>query len=168
MVFLLRVKEIQNSLLTLIHLVVGLLYFLPAISLAGNPPQLLPLEAQWCLKSGVCILLEVADKAEEQKLGMMKREEVPLGQGMWFPYDSSRNLLFWMYKTSVPLDIIFLNKGKVVAIEADAPICLVLPCPSYGPHKLSDGVVELAAGEAKRLDIQIGDLVNIKILKDAE
>ena len=36
---------------------------------AEPPPQYLPLEAQWCLKSGTCLLLEVADKMVGHKLG---------------------------------------------------------------------------------------------------
>ncbi len=126
---------------------------------AAPPPQYLPLEAQWCLKSGTCLLLEVADKAEEQRLGLMQRPALPSGQGMWFPFQPARRLRFWMHNTLAALDMVFVNQGRVIAIEAAVPVCPHLPCPSYGPKLPADGVVELAAGEAARLSIKVGDVV---------
>ena len=113
---------------------------------AAPPPQYLPLEAQWCLKSGTCLLLEVADKAEEQRLGLMQRHALPSGQGMWFPFQPARRLRFWMHNTLAALDMVFVDQGRVIAIEAAVPVCPHLPCPSYGPKLPADGVVELAAG----------------------
>ncbi|HGY5534599.1 MAG TPA: DUF192 domain-containing protein [Prochlorococcus sp.] len=131
---------------------------------AEPPPQHLPLEAQWCLKSGTCLLLEVADKAEEQRLGLMQRHALPSGQGMWFPFQPARRLRFWMHNTLAALDMVFVDQGRVIAIEADVPVCPRLPCPSYGPKMQADGVVELAAGEAARLAISVGDAVKIQPL----
>ncbi|MFL0744291.1 MAG: DUF192 domain-containing protein, partial [Prochlorococcus sp.] len=71
---------------------------------AGTPPQYLALEAQWCLESGSCVLLEVADQTEEQRLGLMQRPVLPSGQGMWFPFKPARRLRFWMHNTLAPLD----------------------------------------------------------------
>ena len=41
------------------------------------PPQLLPIEARWCIRKTVCIDLEVADEPEEQRLGLMQRPVLP-------------------------------------------------------------------------------------------
>ena len=131
---------------------------------AEPPPQYLPLEAQWCLKSGSCLLLEVADQAEEQRLGLMQRHALPSGQGMWFPFQPARRLRFWMHNTLAALDMVFVDQGRVIAIEAAVPVCPHLPCPSYGPKLPADGVVELAAGEAARLSIKVGDVVQIQPL----
>lgn len=75
---------------------------------------------------------------------------------MWFPYDEPQTLRFWMHRTPAPLDMLFLRRGRVIAIEAGAKPCPRLPCRSYGPDEPADGVVELAAGEAARLGIRIG------------
>jgi uncharacterized membrane protein (UPF0127 family) len=39
-----------------------------------------------------------------------------------------------------------------------------LPCPSYGPDEPVDGVLELAAGQAEALGIQVGSPVRIETL----
>ncbi|MED5469061.1 MAG: DUF192 domain-containing protein, partial [Cyanobacteriota bacterium] len=90
---------------------------------AAPPPQYLPLEAQWCLKSGTCLLLEVADKAVEQRLGLMQRHTLPSGQGMWFPILPARRLRFWMNNTLGALDMVFVNQCRVIALEAAVPVC---------------------------------------------
>jgi len=131
---------------------------------ADIPPQHLPLEAQWCLSSDRCVLLEVADEREEQRLGLMQRPALSELRGMWFPFQPARRLSFWMHNTLAPLDMVFVHQGRVMAIEAAVPICPHLPCPSYGPNSPADGVVELKAGEAKRLAIQVGDAVGIQRL----
>ncbi|WP_432785901.1 hypothetical protein [Cyanobium sp. BSA11S] len=52
------------------------------------PPQVLPLEAEWCLEgTGGCIQLEVPRTERQFSLGLMQRP--PLGplRGMWFRFD---------------------------------------------------------------------------------
>ena len=120
-------------------------------------PQQLPLTAQWCLKPQLCIALEVAQSAEQQRLGLMSRPALPPLRGMWFPFKNPRPLRFWMLNTLAPLDMIFVLGRTVVAIQPRVPVCPGLPCPSYGPRQLADGVVELAAGEAEHLGIRVGD-----------
>ncbi|MFM7651330.1 MAG: DUF192 domain-containing protein [Vulcanococcus sp.] len=134
------------------------------------PPQFLPIEARWCLEAPspaaaptppVCIDLEVARTLQQQSWGLMKRPPLPPLRGMWFPYDQPQTLKFWMHHTPAPLDMLFLRGGRVIAIEAAAKPCPHLPCRSYGPDEASDGVVELAAGEAARLGLQVGSPARI-------
>tara|TARA_Y100001968_G_scaffold74776_1_gene66183 strand:+ start:190 stop:588 length:399 start_codon:yes stop_codon:yes gene_type:complete len=125
------------------------------------PPQHLPITAIWCVFDLQCISLEVATTPEEQRLGLMQRKALPPMRGMWFPFDRPREMRFWMFKTIAPLDMVFVSEGRVIAIESKVPICPALPCPSYGPKKLGDGVMELRAGEAQRLNIRVGDPVMI-------
>ncbi|HJN36480.1 MAG: DUF192 domain-containing protein [Prochlorococcus sp.] len=129
---------------------------------AGSPPQHLPLEARCCLASGDCLQLEVADEPEEQRLGMMQRQALPKGRGMWFPFKSARRLRFWMHKTLAPLDMLFVNQGRVIAIEAAVPVCSNLPCRSYGPAQDAEAVLELGSGEAARLGIRVGTELRIE------
>ena len=127
-------------------------------------PQKLPLTAQWCVKPQLCIALEVAKSAKQQRLGLMKRPPLPPLRGMWFPFETPRPLRFWMLHTLAPLDMIFVRGDTVVSIQSRVPVCPGLPCPSYGPRQLADGVVELAAGEAERLGIKTGDPVQFSTI----
>ena len=133
----------------------------------ATPPQQLPIEAQWCLPapSAPCIQLEVARTPQQQSRGLMGRPPLPPLRGMWFPYSEPMVLKFWMHQTPSPLDMLFLRAGRVIAIEANATPCPRLPCRSYGPDAPADGVVELAAGQAARLGIQVGSAAPITPLR---
>ena len=132
------------------------------MELATEVPQHLPVTAQWCIKTTPCIALEVARSAAQQRIGLMQRPSLPPLRGMWFPFSAPRRLRFWMHNTLAPLDMVFLREGRVIHIERRVPVCPGLPCPSYGPVQLGDGVVELAAGEARRLGISVGDAAPIQ------
>jgi len=127
----------------------------PAAGLAA-PPQQLPIEAQWCLRPGLCLQLEVADQPAEQAMGLQLRGPLPPLRGMWFPFSEPQPLRFWMHRTPEPLDMLFLRRGRVIAIVAGAAPCPRLPCRSYGPDEPADGVVELAAGQAAALGLAVG------------
>jgi uncharacterized membrane protein (UPF0127 family) len=132
-----------------------------------SPPQQLPLEAQWCVRPDTCVLLEVADQPNEQRLGLMQRPALPPLRGMWFPFKPARPLRFWMLNTLAPLDMVFVHQDEVIAIEAEVPTCPALPCKSFGPMADADSVIELRAGEAKRLGLAIGDAVVIETIQPA-
>ena len=132
-----------------------------------SPPQQLPLEAQWCVRPDSCVLLEVADQPHEQRLGLMQRPALPPLRGMWFPFKPARPLRFWMLNTIAPLDMVFVHQDEVIAIEAEVPICPALPCKSFGPMADADCVIELGAGEAKRLGLGVGDAVGIETIQPA-
>ena len=136
-----------------------------ALAEAG-PPQVLPLEAEWCLEdTGGCIQLEVPRTQHQYSLGLMQRP--PLGplRGMWFRFDPPEPARFWMHQTISPLDMIFVREGRVIAIEAAAQPCPRLPCRSYGPQEPADGVVEIDAGEAARLGVVVGSPAPIRWLR---
>ena len=74
-----------------------------------------------------------------------------------------------MLHTLAPLDMLFIRDGRVLDIAANVPVCAALPCPSYwadadgnGRADFVDGVIELGAGEALRLEIQPGDPATIQ------
>lgn len=136
----------------------------PGALQAKEPPQVLPVEAEWCLPSRQCIQLEVADEPQEQAMGLQLRGPLPPLRGMWFPFEDAL-LRFWMHRTPEPLDMVFINDNRVIAIEEAATPCPRLPCRSYGPNEPGDGVVELAAGEARRLGIVVGSEAVIRPLR---
>ncbi|MFN9631055.1 MAG: DUF192 domain-containing protein [Cyanobacteriota bacterium] len=132
-----------------------------------GPPQQLPIEAQWCLGEGgtkPCIELEVPKTPRQYNMGLQLRPALPPLRGMWFSFTPPTPARFWMHRTLAPLDLIFFANNRVVAIEANAPVCPNLPCPNYGPAEPVDGVVELGAGEAQRLGLKVGSPVGIQWL----
>ena len=138
------------------------------------PPQILPIEARWCLEQrpSRCIDLEVADQPEEARLGLMQRPALPPLRGMWFPAQPPKPLRFWMHNTLAPLDMVFIRDGRVIDIVSDVPICPTLPCAAYwadadgnGRADFADGVIEIGAGEAMRLGIRPGDAVLIEAVR---
>lgn len=130
------------------------------------PPQFLPIEAEWCLggEPRRCIGLEVPLTPRQFSMGLQMRPALPPLRGMWFGFFPPQMAHFWMHRTLAPLDLIFIADDRILAIEANAPTCPSLPCPSYGPDRPVDGVVELGAGEAERLGLKVGSPVEIRWL----
>ena len=139
----------------------------PAKPQPSPPPQSLPLDAQWCLGdagTGPCIELEVARTAQQQMWGLQLRPALPALRGMLFPFAPAQPVKFWMHRTPAPLDMVFVRSGQVIAVEANVPPCMHLPCRSYGPDQAVDGVLELAGGQAEALGIRVGTPVRIEAL----
>ena len=103
------------------------------------------------------IEIEVAETDEQKSLGLMYRPQIPANTGMLFPYERPQVLTMWMRNTYASLDMIFIRAdGSVHRVE-------------FGTEPLSEKVIssgapvtavlELGAGEAKRLGVKAGDRV---------
>ena len=127
--------------------------------------QILPITAQATIKDTI-IDLEVAQTPQQQAMGLMFREALPDNRGMFFPFEQARITRFWMNNVPVALDMIFIKKGKVVAIANSVPPCKTKPqdCPLYGPDTMVDGVIELRSQRAEELGLAVGDSIFIKYL----
>ncbi|AMA08061.1 DUF192 domain-containing protein [Picosynechococcus sp. PCC 73109] len=107
--------------------------------------------------------LEVAETAEQQRLGLMYREFLPDNRGMLFEFNPARPVSFWMKNCLINLDMIFLREGVVQAIAHDVPPCENDPCPTYGPPTTVniDQVIEIRGGLAKEINLQAGDRIEV-------
>jgi uncharacterized protein len=105
----------------------------------------------------VSLTVEFADEAEEIRIGLMNRENLPEGHGMLFDFGQPREANMWMKNTLIPLDILFMDTGgQVLAVARDAePMSTRIINPGF-PVK---GVLELNAGASARLGIAPGDIV---------
>lgn len=173
----------QRSLRTLLVLIGGVLllgcYPLMQAPQAGQPPtqettnvvrsqaQSLPVTAQARIGQEI-IDLEVARTAKEQATGLMYRQTLADNRGMLFPFAKAQQVSFWMRNVAIPLDMIFLQDGRVVEIAANVPPCNTSACPTYGPQSPVDAVIELRGGRAAELNLQVGDTVSVKTLKVTE
>ncbi|NEO85556.1 MAG: DUF192 domain-containing protein [Spirulina sp. SIO3F2] len=132
--------------------------------------QLLPIEAHLYIGDRPePILLEVARTPQQQMLGLMHRDRasLPENRGMLFPFERPRRAQFWMKNVKFSLDMLFISRGKIKAIAADVPPCVIQPCPVYGPDTPVEGVIELTGGQAAALNLRPGDAVTIEFLEDS-
>ncbi|MBW4443794.1 MAG: DUF192 domain-containing protein [Plectolyngbya sp. WJT66-NPBG17] len=128
--------------------------------------QILPLTASFNVANQV-IRLEVAKMPDEQAMGLMYRTGLADDRGMLFPFNPPRPTQFWMKNTLIPLDMLFLRKGKIRSITANVPPCQADPCPTYGsPTEDIDQVIELRAGRAAELGLKVGDFISIQPIRN--
>jgi uncharacterized membrane protein (UPF0127 family) len=103
------------------------------------------------------ISLEVADTEHKKMVGLMFRTALARGHGMLFPYAGDQEVTMWMRNTYIPLDMVFIRgDGVVHRIAYDTEPMSEAIIASQGPVS---AVLELFAGEAKRLGITPGSRV---------
>lgn len=125
--------------------------------------QALPISAVATI-AGQPIQLEVARTLPQQATGLMGRQSLADDRGMLFPFRPPLRVSFWMKNVLIPLDMVFLRKGKVKAISSNVPPCNAEPCPTYGPDSEIDQVIELRGGRATELGLKVGDTIKIQFL----
>ncbi|WP_088894863.1 DUF192 domain-containing protein [Leptolyngbya ohadii] len=170
----------RKTLLGLIVLVIGFVVAMAAVesleqsvfkhisqsqSQAVVDVQSLPIAAQFKVNDRT-IKLEVARTVQERQIGLMNRPRLAPDRGMGFAVSPPRDVEIWMKQMKFPIDIIFLNNGRIKAIQTKAPPCPTEVCPTYQAGTPVDQVVELAAGEADRLGLKVGDFLPITRIQE--
>jgi hypothetical protein len=102
---------------------------------------------------------EIATTEADHQRGLMHRTQLAADRGMLFFFPSPGLHGFWMSETLIPLDIVWLDADRrIVSISRDAQPCPSgVSCPIYSPSAPAQFVLELAAGEAARRNLQVGD-----------
>lgn len=101
-----------------------------------------------------------AKTSEEITLGLGGTTHLDDYEGMLFYLAANTNTSFWMKDMLIPIDIIWINDGKVTGIEKS-----VEPQPDTPDYKLElypspggvDYVLEVNAGFSKKNNIKVGD-----------
>ncbi len=102
------------------------------------------------------LLVKTALDIESKKKGLMQVDKLMNYNGMLFLYELPRKVNIWMYKTSIPLDIIFINKQKrIVSIKKGIPNSKILISSDVDVL----AVLEIPDGCAKKLKIKKGDRI---------
>jgi uncharacterized membrane protein (UPF0127 family) len=132
--------------------------------MAGTTPDHgSPTEPIALFPDGHSFRLEIARTPEERARGYMFRERVGRDEGMLFLFPQEDFHSFWMKNCRVSLDLIWLSRDRnVVHIEREVPPCRHDPCPGYLPMQKARYVLEVAAGEAARSRLKMGDPVRIE------
>ena len=106
---------------------------------------------------------ELALDGPSQTKGLMFRREMPADQGMLFIYDTEHVVNMWMKNTVLPLDMLFMKQdGTISRIARHTEPFSLAVVSSVEPVI---GVLELNAGTADRLSIQVGDRMIHPLLK---
>lgn len=109
-----------------------------------------------------CFELEIAKTNEERALGLMYRENLPDKNGMLFIFGQLGLYPFWMKNTLISLDILWLDAdGEVIFIKHNALPCQQDACPSINPNSKAQYVLELNAGKAFEIGVNIGDKISL-------
>ncbi|PZN96045.1 MAG: DUF192 domain-containing protein [Alphaproteobacteria bacterium] len=100
--------------------------------------------------------IEVAATPAQQECGLMYRKAMPRKTGMMFPFDPPKAATFWMENTPLPLDLIFVGPDdRVINVAPGMPYSRDI----IASDGIAASVIELNAGEAKRIGLRPGDKV---------
>jgi uncharacterized protein len=94
--------------------------------------------------------------------GMMFRDALPPGRGMFFMHKDVAAHTYWMYSVKVPLDIVFIDSGHhVLGMTENAPPCRTRAseCPSYGGFPGTKYVLEMNGGQAAKYGVATGSFI---------
>lgn len=114
---------------------------------------------------GTTVAVEVAATPADRARGL--GGHTPLGEfeGMLFVFERPGHHAFWMKGMSFPIDIIWIDDGRVVHVEAHVPPpdpgSSDLTLPVYVPSAPARYVLEVTAGFTERHGIDAGASVEI-------
>lgn len=125
----------------------------------------LPLAAQELIQARIGVelfRLELAADPDSRRQGLMEREALPAGSGMLFDFPSGATPAIWMRNMRISLDLLFVDgQAAIQRIFHSVPPCEELPCEIYQEQHPLRFVIELPAGTADRLGLQVGDVLDL-------
>lgn len=104
--------------------------------------------------------IELADTDDERARGLMGRLTLGENQGMLFIFDDSAPRSFWNQDTLIPLDVIFIDQGYVVAVEQLPKFDSAFGPITVSPEPPAQYVLELNQSSG----VKIGDEVSFESL----
>jgi len=108
--------------------------------------------------------VDLATTAEDQRMGLMFRDEMADDHGMLFIFPTENWRSFWMKNTRIALDIFYFDAElKLVSVSENTPPCRTERCPSYPSKGPARYVLELNAGKAQQLGVQPGDVLELEL-----
>ena len=110
--------------------------------------------------------VDLAQTPQEHSQGLQNVEYMPEEKGMLFIFEEAKDQSFWMHKTLIPLDIIFINSDlEIINIETATPCTeeIAFNCRRYESQSPAKYVLELNAGQAKKNNISPQDKIKLKL-----
>lgn len=155
----------KKVLFLLLGLILLLLVAKFGLDYVSNKNDFFPiLKKQSVVIKGTTFSVEVAKTSKEQEIGLSERKSLSSDKGMLFVFEKPGIYSFWMKNMKFPIDILFINKNKIVTIfeNAKPPISQSENLQIYSPTQEASHVLEINAGLSKKHNIQIGDDVKIQ------
>lgn len=130
-------------------------------------PQKKPLSETKIQVGSNIINVELADTPAERARGLSGRDSLATDSGMLFVFPESKKYQFWMKGMKIPIDIIFINGGKVVDflknVPPPQPNQKDADLPLLQPTTAVDMVLEVSSGYIDQKGIVVGD--NVLLIK---
>ena len=98
--------------------------------------------------------VEVAKTAADRKIGLMYREYLPQNSGMYFIFEKTKVVHFYMKNTKMPLSIAFIDEDGIIISIRDMKPFDTLPISSVVPVKFA---LEMNQGWFENNGIRVGD-----------
>jgi uncharacterized protein len=112
-------------------------------------------------KKNIELICEVAKTFAEKANGLMYREKLEKNKGMLFSFVIPWYRFFWMKNVKIPLDIIFVNRKKMILKIHEAPIEKGFFYKMYSSHGFCKHVIETNRGFCKENNIVKNSYVDI-------
>lgn len=113
------------------------------------------------LPDGTRIVAETMIQELDQARGMMFRDALAPGRGIFMIYPREEKHPAFTYNCRVPLDILWMDRDqRIVEIAANLAPCTsksAKACPIYGGTQNSRYMLELNGGRAKAYGLKVGD-----------
>jgi len=115
-------------------------------------------DAPWVEIGGERYSVEIAADDQARARGLMFRDSLPEGHGMLFIHEREERQAYWMKNTRIPLDILYFDASRrLVSQQRSVPPCSAGDrCPPYPSRGPALYVLELNSGEARRLGLEDG------------
>jgi len=110
--------------------------------------------------------VDVADTPLERQQGLSGTKSLRLSNGLLFVFGKSSIQRFWMKDMLIPIDIIWINDGKIVGFVENVqpePGVSLMKLKRYSSPVPVNYVLEVSAGTVNRIGASVGDAVTIRL-----
>lgn len=107
------------------------------------------------------LTVPVARTEAARSRGLAGVTSIPADGGMLFDAGTPARSAIWMMGMTVPIDIVWIEQGRVVhVVEGARPE--TVPHTTYQPDVPARYVLEVAAGTARRVGLHVGTAVTLR------
>jgi len=162
-------KQVVLPLLAVIAFIVIVGIFVQksgSIKLGFQTPPLATITPNKTMTVGTkTIHVQIANTPDERSKGLSGITSLGENDGMLFVFTPKDAAIFWMKEMLFPLDMVWINNGKIVRIDKNIPKPAAGTSDSqlkkYSAGQLVDDVLEVNAGFSDKNKIKVGDAVNL-------
>jgi uncharacterized membrane protein (UPF0127 family) len=104
---------------------------------------------------------ELAVDEAARKRGLAGRDRLGENRGMLFVYPDREIRTYWMKGMRFPIDIVWIDRGRVTSVASDVPAPQGGDVPLYPSGHPVNRVLEVPAGWAARHGVERGDRVTV-------